>query len=117
MEAFRAPDPGQMRARVTILRPRVRGVDEDGLPMIEQEALCASRAARWLDAEGTVTAAGQERRHVLRAEVCLRHLPGVTPFLTAVREGDPERWEIVAALDPTGRREWLALTVERVVRS
>jgi hypothetical protein len=115
MPAFRAPDPGALRARVTILRPDTQGVDENGLPVIAQTALSTARAARWRDVAGGDTASGEEPRHVLRAEACLRWIPGATPGCQAVRAGDPEPWEVVTALDPTGRREWLTLTLERVV--
>lgn len=116
MAYFRAPDPGQMRARVTITRSNKTGVDIGGNVIYEDVVLGENRAAYWQDVLGADTASGQEDRHVLSAQVICRYIPGVEPYCRVMRAGDDNAWDVIGAIDPTGVKQWLLMTVERVVQ-
>lgn len=115
MATFRAPDPGQLRARVTITKPTVDGIGEDGKPKIDDVILCKDRYASWTETLGGDVIAGDEDRHMRTVEIVMRWLPDVTALCNIVRVGDAEPWQIRSVIDPTDRREWLQIAAEKVV--
>ena len=121
MAAFRAPDPGQLRSRITITRTVTRALDVDGYPMTGTETLCDGHAACVEAGLGFDTAMRDEARHVQQRTVTMRYVAGVDERCRAFLhgEGDPARaadwWRVIGLYDPDGRRGWLCLTLERVV--
>ena len=116
MAAFRAPDPGGMSARVSITRLRKDGVDIAGHTLYATDTLADSRSAQWVDTYGADAAMDDEARHRLSAQVTLRYLSGVEPYCKVQRKGDDNEWDVVSAIDPTGKKQWLQMVVERVVQ-
>lgn len=115
MAAFYAPDPGELREKVTLLLPQVDGVDENGNPMIAPRPLCSGWRARWLEGPGSDVSSGEEERHLRTAEIVMRYASGVVSMCSVLREGDALPWQVVSAVDPTGRREWLVIAAEQAV--
>ena len=113
--AFTAPDPGEMRWRVTIYTPTVDGIDERGKPKITDEPLCKDRYARWTEYAGKDISVGEELRHARTAEIVMRWISGVVPLCKIAHRGDAEPWQVVSVIDPTGRQQWLRVIAEKVV--
>lgn len=119
--AFNAPDPGEMRWRVTITRSDAEGLDADGYAVAEAQRVCSGRAARIDAGYGFDTAQRDEARHVQQRTVTMRYLIGVdeTCRVYIHGDGDPTQnrawWQIIGLYDPNGAKRWLMMQLERVV--
>lgn len=116
MASFRAPDPGSMNARVTVTRLRKNGVDIGGHTLYATDVLAEERYAQWIDVYGSDAAIDDEARHRMNAQVTMRYVTGVEPYCKVMRGGDNNEWDVVSAIDPTGKKQWLQMTLERVVQ-
>lgn len=119
--AFSAPDPGQMRWRITIEKDACGALDADGYPKSSVQTLCEGRAAKVEAGYGFDTAGRDEARHVQQRTVTLRYLAAVDETCRVYLHGDGDRarkqawWQITGLYDPTLRRAWLVMTMERTV--
>lgn len=112
--AYLTPDPGEMRAVVTIHAPHFNGRDDDGYPTRESITL-ARVHAKWLDAIGADADDRAQALHKRAATVEIRFIAGVTPDCTLTRQGDPLPWTIVSVAEVAGYKRWLRLGVTQEV--
>ena len=109
--AYVIPDPGQMRAIVTIHAPEITGRDADGYPIRRDAAYSTTVYAKWTDNIGTDADDRAEARHRRAATVEIRYLAGVTPECTLTRCGDPLPWKIISVAEVAGWKSWLRISV------
>lgn len=112
--AYLTPDPGEMRAVVTIHAPISHGYDADGYPVVEPIKI-AKVHAKWLDAIGADADDRAQALHRRAATVEIRWVAGVTPECTLTRQGDPLPWTIVSVAEVAGYKRWLRLGVTQEV--
>lgn len=102
---------GSMRAQI-VIQKRVSGQGTSGEPSVGWDAF-ATRRAEVLRTPGHEVFSSQQRTGRIPTMWKVRYLDGVQPSMRIVYR--TRVYNILSAIDPTGRREELVITAEELV--